>query len=229
MSMEPIEDISILVAEDETQLLRYTADYLSLFFGHVHMAKDGKEAWEIYQKEKPDIMLVDLHMPKVDGLSFIKQVREKDKNTQIIITTAYSEQDVLLQAIELHLVKYLIKPVQHDMLKELLFSLVEKIRQKRALITLKKPYYWDKEEKRLFHRKEEIGLNPKERKVLDLLVRHHNRIISAIDIYNTIYEDDPNKEFSAHAVTSLIKRLRQKLPKEIIQSVYGQGYQLIIT
>ena len=226
MSSVKISDISILIAEDEKQLLNSMVEYLELFFEKVYTAEDGLSAYEIYKNQKPDIIIADIHMPHLDGLSMIEKIRKKDLQTKIIITSAHSDKEKLMQAIELHLVKYLVKPVQSDKLKELLFSLVDELRQKRDHIYLKESYYWDKSKKRLFHDEDEIALKPREQKVLELLCSRTNQSISAIDIYNHLYEDQPERDFSSDAITSLMKRIRQKLPKETIKSSYGVGYIL---
>ena len=226
MSSAKISDISILIAEDEKQLLNSMVEYLELFFEKVYTAEDGLTAYEIYAEKKPDIIIADIHMPRLDGLSMIEKIRKKDLKTKIIITTAHSEKEKLMQAIELHLVKYLVKPVQSDKLKEILLTLVDELRQKRDRIYLKESFYWDKTKKRLFHGEDEIALKPKEQKVLELLCSRTNQSISAIDIYNYLYEDQPERDFSSDAITSLMKRIRQKLPKETIKSSYGVGYIL---
>ncbi len=226
MSSKKISDISILIAEDEKQLLNSMVEYLELFFENVYTAEDGLSAYEIYKKQKPDIIIADIHMPRLDGLSMIEKIRKKDLETKIIITTAHSEKEKLMQAIELHLVKYLVKPVQSDRLKEILLSLVDELRQKRDHVYLKEAFYWDKTKKKLFHNENEIELKPKERKVLKLLCSRANQSISSIDIYNYLYEDQPERDFSSDAITSLMKRIRQKLPKETIKSTYGVGYIL---
>jgi DNA-binding response OmpR family regulator len=226
MPSKKICDISILIAEDEKKLLNTMVEYLELFFENVYTAEDGLTAYEIYKKQKPDIIIADIHMPHLDGLSMIEKIRKKDLRTKIIITTAHSEKEKLIQAIELHLVKYLIKPVQSDILKEILLSLVDELRQKRDRVYLKEAFYWDKTKKRLFHDEDEIELKPKERKVLELLCSRSNQSISSFDIYNYLYEDQPERDFSSNAITSLMKRIRQKLPKETIKSSYGVGYIL---
>ena len=226
MKNSKINDISILIAEDEEKLLAPMAEYLQLFFTHVFTAKDGVEAYRTYQKEKPQIIIADIHMPHLDGLSLIKKIRQKDMLTKVIITTAHSEKEKLLQAIELQLVKYLIKPIQSDKLKELLLSLVNELRQKNHCVYFKNNFYWDKKSKKLFENGEEILLKARERVVLHLLCTNINRTVSSIDIFNHIYEDQPERDFSSDAITSLIKRIRQKLPKETIRSNYGVGYIL---
>ena len=226
MGSQKINDISILIAEDEKQLLNSMVEYLELFFENVYTAEDGLTAYGIYEKQKPDIIIADIHMPHLDGLSMIKKIRQQDKKTKMIITTAHSDKEKLLQAIELHLVKYLVKPVQSDQLKELLLSLVSELREKNHYTYLKEAFYWDKIKKKLFHNSNEIELKPREQKVLDLLCSNANKTISSMDIYNYLYEEQPERDFSANAITSLMKRIRQKLPKNTIKSSYGVGYIL---
>ncbi len=227
MDNSKISDVSILIAEDETKLLNSMVEYLQLFFTHVYAAEDGISAYEIYQKKRPDIIVADIHMPRLDGLSMIEKIRKNDETTKIIITTAHSDKEKLLQAIELHLVKYLVKPVQSDRLKELLFSLVDELRKKNHLIYLKEDYYWDEHTHKLYQDKKEILLKPREQKLLALLCTKANQTVSSIDIYNTLYEDQPERDFSSNAITSLIKRVRHKLPKETLKSSYGIGYILV--
>jgi DNA-binding response OmpR family regulator len=219
-----IDDISILIAEDEEKLLRSMVEYLQLFFTNVYATGDGKSAYARYKSDHPDIIIADIHMPHMDGLTLIKKIRETDRETKIIITTAHSDKEKLLQAIELNLVKYLIKPVQSDILKSLLFTLVEEIRDTHTSIPLIEGYRWDRTKKRLFHENREIELKQRERKVIDLLISKAEQTVSSIDIYNHLYEDQPERDFSSDAVTSLIKRLRQKLPKGTLKSIYGVGY-----
>jgi len=224
MEHKKIDDITILIAEDEIKLLHSMAEYLQIFFTHVHTAEDGSQAYEKYRNIQPDILIADIHMPHMDGLSLIQKIRETDRETKIIITTAHSDKEKLLQAIELNLVKYLIKPVQSDQLKTLLFSLVDEIHARSSTVSLKEGYLWNQHNGRLFSPEGEVTLSYKEKKALALLIEKRGSSVSSFDIYNHLYEDQPERDYSAYAVTSLIKRLRQKLPAGMIKSIYGVGY-----
>ena len=76
MNNTKISDISILIAEDEQKLLNSMVEYLELFFEKVYTAQDGMTAYEIYEKQKPDIIIADIHMPRLDGLSMIEKIRK---------------------------------------------------------------------------------------------------------------------------------------------------------
>ncbi len=221
-----IDDISVLIAEDETQLREFMAEYLQLIFKNVHTAADGMEAWRLYERRRPDIILADIHMPRLDGLSLIEKIREHDRRTRIIILSAHSEKEKLLQAIGLQLVKYLIKPVASDTLKTLLLDVVDEIRRENGHLPLGEKCHWNLRTRILTCDGGEVALKPKERKALARLCEHAGQTVSPYDLHNAMYDDDPDREYSYHAVTSTIKRLRAKLPPDTITTLYGSGYLL---
>jgi len=225
MINEKIKDISILLAEDEDELREYLKEYLEIFFKRVYSASCGETALDIYKHKKPDIILSDINMPGIDGLDFVSQIRQGDQKTKVIIMSAHSEQDKLLQAIGLHLEKYLIKPIKNDALKEVLLDTVKLIRETHKRLYLSEHIFWDLQTDTLWQKKEVIEIKDKETKLVKLLCSNPNHIFSAEEIFEYINKD--KKEFSQNAVTSLMKRLRLKLPEDIIQNIYGSGYKVV--
>ena len=221
-----IENITILVAEDEEELREYLVEYLQLFFKNVYSAKCGNEAYSIYLQKKPDIILSDINMPNLDGLSMISRIRQRDERTRIIIMSAYSDQEKLLHAIELHLVTYLVKPIKIEKLKEVLFQTVEMIKTASTKLYLSSDIYWDKASNTLYSNNKEVVLKDRESMVMKLLCSNVNHAFSNENIFYKLYAKG-EKEYSEYAITSLIKRLRSKLPKNIIQNEYGAGYKII--
>lgn len=219
-----IKDISILVAEDEQDLREYFKEYLEIFFHRVYSASDGEEALDIYKQKKPDIIITDINMPKLDGLSLVSKIREKDKSTKIIIMSAHSEQEKLLQAIKLHLETYLIKPIRNDDLKKVLFDTVDLIRDIDKKLHIGENIFWDTQSDTLWNRQNQLDIKDKETQLIKLLCSKPNQIFTAQEIFEYINQD--KKPFSKDAVTSLMKRLRMKLPEDIIQNVYGSGYKI---
>jgi len=225
MNNDKIKDISILLAEDEEELREYLKEYLEIFFHRVYSANCGESAYDIYKQKSPDIILTDINMPSIDGLSLISKIREDDDKTKIIIMSAHSEPEKLLKAVELHLETYLIKPIKNDRLKKVLLNTVELIRQTHNRLYLSENIFWDKKTDTLWQTKEPIDIKDKEMKLVKLLCSNPNYTFSAEEIFDYIHKE--NKQFSQNAVTSLMKRLRVKLPEDIIQSVYGSGYKIV--
>jgi len=98
----------LLYIEDDRDIQEIYLNFLKELVGSVYCANDGEEGYNLYLSYKPDIILLDIKMPKIDGLTLAKKIRQIDKDVKIIITTSYAEQDKLLQAIELYLVRYII-------------------------------------------------------------------------------------------------------------------------
>jgi len=222
-----IEDVSVLIAEDEEELREYLSEYLRIFFKHVYVAKCGHEAYIRYLDKRPDILLSDINMPNLDGLSMISQIRARDKKIKIIVMSAHSEQEKLLHAVELNLVTYLIKPIQTEKLKSVLMEIVETIRSSSERVYLGHDLFWDTKSRTLMLNGEEIVLKEREAMVVQLLASHLNHAVSYESIFYHIYAAQSEKEFSQYAITSLMKRLRSKLPKDTIHNEYGSGYKII--
>jgi len=227
MNIEKIKDISILLAEDETELRESLYEYLQIFFNRIYTAECGNKAYDIYKQKRPHIILTDINMPNLDGLDMIAKIRKDDKDTKIIVMSAHSEQEKLLHAIKLHLETYLIKPIKMDVLKKVLLETVEIIRKTTNRTYVTDSIYWDNSASTLWHNFKEIKLRKMENLLLKLLFSQPNRCFSAKDIFEHLHEEKNNKEFSTHAITSLMKRIRTKLPEDIIQNIYGSGYKIV--
>lgn len=106
-----IEDISLLYVEDDKDTSSEVEYFLKKRFKNVSIAYNGKEAFEIYEKTKPDIIISDIKMPIMTGLQMSSKIREKDNETQIIITSAYSDAKYLDDAISIGINTFLLKPL----------------------------------------------------------------------------------------------------------------------
>ncbi|MFP4487451.1 MAG: response regulator [Campylobacterales bacterium] len=128
------QTITLLYVEDEPVNQEYFASIFRDIFSEVRCASDGKEGLEIFKEYRPDMVISDLRMPKKDGLEMLKEIKEIDQDVETIITTAHSDADFLLKAIELGIDRYLIKPIHSAKLKKALELSVQSIARKRALI-----------------------------------------------------------------------------------------------
>lgn len=227
MKSDKIRDISILLAEDEDELREMLQEYLQLFFNRVYSAASGDEAYDIYKQKKPNIILTDISMPHLDGLEMIGKIRESDKETRIIVMSAHSEQEKLLLAIKLHLESYLVKPIKTDKLKTTLLDIVAQIRAAVRRTYATETIFWDHDTNTLWENSKEVELRKMENMLLKLLFSKPNEIASTKEIFEYLHEEKEDKEFSVHAVTSLMKRLRTKLPEGVIHNIYGSGYKII--
>lgn len=83
----------------------------------VHQAENGKKALEMVKRHTPDIILLDMKLPGMDGIEILKQIRKIDDNVKVIMMTAYGELDMLAEAVKYNVVTYFTKPFDIDQLK----------------------------------------------------------------------------------------------------------------
>jgi len=118
---------SILVVEDQHIILSYIKRVLKNKFDTIYTALNGAEGLELYKTHRPDIVVTDLQMPVMDGLEMIRHIRTLDPDAKILITSAYSNTNYMLQAIDLGVNGFLIKPVDTDRLLEQIDALVKQL------------------------------------------------------------------------------------------------------
>jgi DNA-binding response OmpR family regulator len=223
-----LENMSVLYAEDESELREVMAEILSYEIKTLYVAKDGLEAYEIYKQKKPDIIISDINMPGMNGIDLGKKIRETDHSTRLIMLTAYSDVDNLLSATELKLTKYLLKPTKGVDLFEALNRAVDEIKSFNVVNTctlgLKDNYFWDFKEQSLYCGAKEIRLTPKERKILNMLFTNLNSTITYDMLIQDVWED--SDLYSIDTIKTMVKNIRKKLPKDTIKNVYGTGFKV---
>ena len=218
--------IKLLYVEDNEIARENGIEYLENYFDAIYSASDGLEALSLYNKYKPNLIITDIEMPKFNGLEFVQKIREKDSDTQIIITTAYSHKEYLFKAIELKLLKYLIKPISEKELKEAINLCVKNINTQNNssnIVCLSSDTIFDTYNKTLIQNNEIIKLRTKELELLDLLIQNKQRVVTYIEIENFIWKDSV---MTKDALKTLIKNLKSKLPKNAISNLSGTGYKV---
>ena len=116
-----LKSITVLYAEDDLLVRKEISEVFSKLFKNLYVAVDGKEALEIYQKEKNniDIIISDINMPKVNGFEFLEAVKKENKSVPFIFITAHSQKDYMVNALRTGVDDYFIKPID-------IFSLISK-------------------------------------------------------------------------------------------------------
>ena len=220
------KNIKILYVEDDEVARENGIEYLQNFFAQIYEASDAIKALQLYEKYQPDIIITDIQMPKLNGLEFVQRIRQKDKKTKIIIITAFCEKDYLLKAIELGLVKYLVKPVKEKEFEEALFLCVNSLQEDNSnIIKLDDNSYFDTFNKNLVIKNEIIKLRTKEILFLELLIKNKNRYVSYEEIENYVWE---NSVMTKDALKTLVKNIKTKIPKDLILNLSNSGYKIAI-
>ncbi len=224
----------ILVADDEKEIRDLLEIYLLNEGYKVIKAQDGKEALDIIEKEEIDLLVLDIMMPKVDGIEVCKTVR-KTKNTPILMLSAKSEDMDKIQGLMTGADDYMTKP----------FNPLEFTVRVKAL--LRRSYYLntntteesnlinvgsliiDKTKHKVVSDGKEISLTAREFDILYLMASNKGRVFSSEEIFEKVWKE---KYFqSNNTVMVHISRLRDKLDKclngeKIIHTVWGVGYKI---
>jgi len=124
---------SVLYAEDDPLISATFSEFLKRRFDKVYLAKDGLEGLEAYKKYRPDIVITDISMPNLDGLDMSREIKSINKDAKIIITTAYSSEELFLKAIDIGVSSYVIKPIERDLLLRAIDSVVSVLSLQRDI------------------------------------------------------------------------------------------------
>ena len=152
---------SVLIVEDEPLMRQYLLNNLSLIhpeFQVVNVARNGKEAVSVLEKTAFDLIITDIQMPGMDGLSFVKQLRDAGSGIPVIILTGYDEFEYARAGLRLGVAEYLLKPLNDSELCRVLEAIKGKIETKRNSVYL--PDSWTDESIRDFLSRCFSGTNP---------------------------------------------------------------------
>lgn len=222
-----LKNHSILYVEDELDIQANISEYLRSYFGSVYVASDGQEALNLYKTCHPDVILLDINLPFVDGLSVAKKIRESNKSVKIIMLTAFTETEKLLKATELKLTKYLVKPIPPKEFKETLRLLGEElVHEPVHFFYLTDSCIWDKKQEKLTLGDVPVLLLEKEHRLLKLFIIQQGEIVTYEEIMVELWEDSYERKISLASVRNQISNLHKKLPENTIHTVYGKGYIL---
>ena len=215
---------SLLYIEDEVSVREMVEEYLEIFFIKIYTASNGREGLKIYNEKKPDIIISDIEMPKMNGLKLASLIREKDLTTPIIITTAYTSVEYLLKATELNLIKYLVKPIKEEKLEEALKICFERLEfSSPSVVALSDKHLYDTFNCTLTYEGKIVELTNLQIKLLNLLIKNKNRAVTYEEIENHIWYD---KIMSESALRSLVYDIRQLISKEVIANISKTGYKI---
>jgi DNA-binding response OmpR family regulator len=221
-----IKKSKIVYIEDDMEVRKYISEFLNRYCENVYVADSAEDGLELYKEYKPDIMFVDINLPGMSGLELVSKIREDDNYTRIIISTAYTDQDFILKAIELNLTRYLVKPVTSKELIEVLeksLDELERLNNKFREIDLGEGFLYDTKKMLLLKNNEEIVLRKKEKLILEYLIKNINHVVPYSDLETKVWE---NGSMSSDAIRSQIKNIRQKTYSKIISNISGIGYKL---
>lgn len=217
---------TILFAEDEKETRDNLAEALSFMVKDVYLAEDGKEALNLYEEQAPDIIILDIEMPYLTGLEVARKIRETNKTVPIIISTAYTNAEYFLEAFELNLTTYLLKPISiKDLTAALKKCLTNLEYNKKEIRYFSSEIYYNTVERTLYSNNKKVPLRNTQMQFIEYLLKNPNRVISYEEFERNIWEEG----MSGAAIRSLVRDTRMLLPENTIVNIAKVGYKLEIS
>ena len=231
LEVSKMAQYSILLVEDEASIRKFIEINLKREGFVVHNAGSGEEALELAKDKKPDVIVLDVMLPGIDGFETCRRLREKYSAMAIIMLTARGLDMDKIMGLELGADDYLIKPFNP---LELIARIRAVLRRTKIKAASEKDYLEcghisiDLTSKRAFKSKEELNLTPKEFNILRIFLENQNTAFSRDELLNAVWGEDfvgDPKTVDVH-----VRRLREKIednPAEPqwIETVWGVGYR----
>lgn len=221
-----LSNITIVYVEDDENIRSYIYEFFKRFNVNIHITSNAEDGIELYKEYNPDILIVDINLPNMSGIEMISKIRKKDELTRVIITTAYTNEEFTLQAIELHITRYLVKPVTSKNLLPALEKAIDEINKfsdKYLNVDLGEEYYYNTKNEQLYKEGELIELRKKEMDLLKFFVANENKTVTYEMLENRIWEDSV---MTQDAIRGQIRNLRKKTHPKIVKNISGVGYKI---
>ena len=225
----------ILLAEDDPNLGELLKDYLELKGKFdVTLAQDGDEALMAFRKDKYDLCIFDVMMPKKDGFSLGKDVRKMDKTVPIIYATAKGMMEDKTQAFELGGDDYITKPFRVEELLLRINALLKRVSKEKDEELVDKfeigDYFFDYTSQIISSQGQQQKLSTTEAELLRLLCLNKNDVLTREEALVKIWHDD--NYFTGRSMDVFLSKLRKYLkedPNVEIVNVHGRGYKLLVS
>ena len=225
------DKLKILLCEDDENLGMLLREYLQAKGFTTELCADGELGYKAFLKTKFDICVLDVMMPKKDGFTLAKEIRNSNQDIPIIFLTAKTLKEDILEGFKIGADDYITKPFS---MEELVFRIEAIIRRTKGKKNKESTVYrigqftFDTQKQLLCLGDEQRKLTTKENELLALLCSHANEILQRDFALKTIWIDD--NYFNARSMDVYITKLRKHLkddPQIEIINIHGKGYKLI--
>jgi DNA-binding response OmpR family regulator len=219
----------ILFIEDNRDLAEQLTDALRALHYAIDWAPDGQQGWEFVRATAYDLVLMDLNLPKLDGVTLCRRIRAEGYRTPILMLTAKSTSQDQVQGLDSGADDYIVKPVGIHELSARIRALLRRGGSETAPILEWGQLKLDPSQREVRYCDRKLSLTPKEYALLELMLRNSHQVVSRKTILEGLwsYEEDIPEE---DTIKAHIKGLRRKLKaagaEDLIQTIYGLGYRL---
>jgi DNA-binding response OmpR family regulator len=212
---------TVLYVEDDKEVREEIAEFLKRYYQAVYTSHSAEEGFKLYKQYQPHILLLDINLGGMSGVELATLIRQNDKQTRILISTAYTNKEFMLQAIELNLTRYLVKPLTNDDLVKALEKCWNELESENN-IDFAEGYSYNKRRAVIVKGKKEIRLRKKEVEILEFFMAHEGEVVRYDMLENGVWKDE---FMTRDAIRSQIRNIRKKLELECFENIAGLGYR----
>ena len=221
---------NILIVEDELEIINFIKNRLDSNIYQIDIAINGKEAMYKIALNTYDLITLDIMLPFIDGFEICKKIREKSKQTLIIMISALDTEEFKIKAYDFGADDYISKPFSA---KELASKIKASLKRRNELSFEKQTHIYDysldHQGKQIYINHKEILLTPSEYLILSNLIQYSNRIFSRADLAQLIFDNDFG-QIDDRGIDSHIYHIRKKIKclEEVdkIKTIRGMGYKI---
>ena len=214
--------MKLLIVEDEISLQTALAKGFRKLEYTVDTASDGDEALELFFSGTYALVVLDLNLPKLDGMEVLREIRLDNKDLPVLILSARSEVEDKIAGFDEGANDYLAKPFHFGELEARVRALLRRNFKVADTIIEIGAVRIDTASKRLFVSEQEISLSKKEYGILEYLCLRRGEAVLPVELIEHIWESDSADVFNSFKVH--LSKLRKKLPEQFIQNARGRGY-----
>jgi two-component system OmpR family response regulator len=215
----------ILVVEDDPDLNRQLSDALKMAGYVVDSAQDGEQGHFLGETESYDAVVLDIGLPRLDGISVLEAWRRAGRNMPVLILTARDRWSDKVQGIDAGADDYVAKPFH---IEEVLARIRALVRRAAGHATNEiecGPVRIDTKSGRVTVDGNPVKLTAHEYKVLEYLMHHRNRVVSRTELIEHLYDQDFDRD--SNTIEVFVGRLRRKVSADLIETVRGLGYRIV--
>lgn len=220
----------LLVVEDEALLAQQVKDHLTQQQFSVDVATDGDEGWFKLSEYPYDLAIIDIGLPKMDGLTLIRKARQNGIKTPVIVLTARGSWQEKVEGLDAGADDYLTKPFHSEELLARCNALIRRAAGQPEPTLSAGPVSLNSRTQQVWCKGDEVSLTAYEYKVLEYFMMNPNKVISKTELTEHIYDQD--FDLDSNVIEVFVLRLRKKLDPEgdvkPIETLRGRGYRFTL-
>lgn len=214
----------VLIVEDEADIASDVATHLGAAGFTVQLCGNGEAAWFLGSTEDFDAVVLDLNLPKLDGLSILRKWRLEGRDMPVIALTARDSWTEKVDGINSGADDYLTKPFLMEELVARVRAIVRRAHGHSSSVMKSGSLVLDTSQMRVTANGRMVHLTPLEYRLVSYLIHNRARVVPATELREHVYGDDDSRE--ANAIEALVSRLRRKIGPDVVETRRGHGYKI---